>query len=221
MQNYFKVELEKSKNNAHHSWRLIKSLISSKANKSHFPEKLIRNDFETTNFHNMAEIFNDCFCTFGKNLADKFPVHKDNNFKKFLGTRISPSLFLTSTTPLEILNRINSLKNSKSCGLDKISSYFLKVAANALAFPLSYLFNFCLKLGIFSDCLKIAKVIPIFKSGNKSDTTNYRPISILSPISKILEKIIYSRTTAFFDKHSVFLPLNSASDLNIQLHTLY
>ena len=84
----------------------------------------------------MAEIFNDYFCTVGKNLADKFPVHKDNNFNKFLGTRISSSLFLTPTTPLEILNRINSLKNSKSCGLDKISFYFLKVSANALAFPL-------------------------------------------------------------------------------------
>ena len=66
--------------------------------------------------------------------------------------------------------------------------------------------NFCLKLGIFPDCLKIAKAIPNFKSGNKCDTTNYRPISILSSISKILEKIIYSRTTAFFEKHSVFLP---------------
>ena len=62
----------------------------------------------------MAEIFNDYFCTVRKNLADKFPVHKDNSFKKFLGTRISPSLFLTPTTPLKILNRINSLKNSKS-----------------------------------------------------------------------------------------------------------
>ena len=135
----------------------------------------------------MAESFNDYFCTVGKNLADKFPVHKDNNLKKFLGTRISPSLFLTSTTPLEILNRTNSLKNSKSCGLEKISSYFLKVAANARDFSLSYLFNFCLKLGIFPDCLKIAKVMPIFK--NKNDTTNYRPISILSPISKMQEKI--------------------------------
>ena len=152
-----------------------------------------------------SKFLNDYFCTVGKNLADKFPVLKDNNFKKFLGTQISLSLFLTPTTPLKILNRINSLKNSKSCGLDKISSYFLKVAANALAFPLSYLFNFCLKLRIFPDCLKI-EVIPIFKSGNKSDATNYRLISILSLIFKILEKIIYSRTTAFFDKHSVFLP---------------
>ena len=82
----------------------------------------------------MEEIFNDYFCTVGKNLADKFPVHKDNNFKKIIGTQISPSLFLTPTIPLEILNRINSLKNSKSCGLDKISFYFLKVAANLLLF---------------------------------------------------------------------------------------
>ena len=58
----------------------------------------------------MAEIFNDYFCTVGKNLAGKFFVHKENNLKKFLGTQISPSLFLTPTTPLKILNHINSLK---------------------------------------------------------------------------------------------------------------
>ena len=138
----------------------------------------------------MSEIFNDYFCTVGKNLVDKFSIHKDNNFKKFLGTQISPFLFFTPTTLLEILNRINSLKNTvvRVVVLTRYLLIFLKVAANALAFRLSYLFNFCLKLGIFPDCLKIAKIISIFKSGNKSDTTNYFPISILSPISKILEK---------------------------------
>ena len=111
-----------------------------------------------------------------------------------------------------------------NCGFDVSSSYFLKVAANALAFPSSY-FSFCLKLGIFSDCLKIRKAINciycIFKSGNKSDITNYRPISILSPIYQIPEKLIYFQTTTVFDKHSVFLPTQFGFRPKHSLHTSY
>ena len=114
--------------------------------------------------------------------------------------------FLSPTTPTEIFHQINSLKNSKSCGHDEVSSYFLKVAANILAASLSYFFNTCFTQSIFPDCLKITKVIPVFKSGSKTDTTNNRPISILSPFSKIFEKLIHSRTTAFLEKHLLLLP---------------
>ena len=62
-------------------------------------------------------------------------------------------------------------------------------------------------LGIFPSLLKIAKIVPISKSGDKFDVSNYRPISILSPISKILEKLIHVRSINFFKKHSVLLPM--------------
>ena len=74
-----------------------------------------------------------------------------------------------------------------------------------LAAPLSYLYNCSFQLGIFLDSLKIAKVLPIYKSEEKPKIGNYRPISILSTISKILEKLIFSRTTAFFEKLSIIL----------------
>ena len=139
----------------------------------------------------------------GKTLAEKIPdCSCVNKFESYLHKRVSSCLFLSPTTATKIFHQINSLKNSKSCGHDEESSYFLKVAANILA-SLSYFFNTCFTLGIFPGCLKIAKVIPVFKSGSKTDTTNYRPISILSPFSKIFEKQIHSRTTAFLEKHSL------------------
>ena len=60
--------------------------------------------------------------------------------------------------------------------------------------------------GIFPQILKTAKVVPIHKSGSKSDVSNYRPISLLSTFSKIYEKIMYSRLTSFFDKNNVIYP---------------
>ena len=71
---------------------------------------------------------------------------------------------------------------------------------------LSVLCNACFKFGVFSSNLKIAKIIPVFKSGDKSQVTNYRPISILSCFSKILEKAVYDRTINFLNGHSVLNP---------------
>ena len=190
-QQYFKFEFEQSKSNCYRSWRLIESLISSCKKSS----ALKCWDLNMTDPTSMADIFNDYFCNVGKTLAEKIPdCNSVNKFNK----RASSCLFLSPTIPTEIFHQINSLKNSKSCGHDEISSYFLKVAAALL----SYFFNSCFTQGVFPDCLKIAKVIPVFKSGSKTDTTNYRPISILSPFSKIFEKLIHSRTTAFLEKHS-------------------
>ena len=106
----------------------------------------------------------------------------------------------------EVFNLISGLKNTKSNGKDNISAYFLKVAAKVIAAPLAQLFNDTFLLGIFPASLKIAKIVPIYKSGDKSDVSNYRPISILSPISKNLEKLIHVRSINFFNKHSVLLP---------------
>ena len=130
----------------------------------------------------------------------------ENEHTKYLTKRLHQSLFLTPTTSFEVFNLISGLKNTKSTGKDNISAYFLKVAAKVIAAPLAQLFNYTFLLGIFPASLKIAKIIPIYKSGDKSDVSNYRPIAILSPISKILEKLIHVRTINFFNKHSVLLP---------------
>jgi len=104
------------------------------------------------------------------------------------------------------MRQIPSLKNSNSCGHDNISEKFIVIAADVLATFLKILFNHSFNLGMFPDCLKIAKVIPIFKQGDKTDIGNYRPISILSTFSKILEKLICKRTHSFLDKNSVIIP---------------
>ena len=154
----------------------------------------------------IANNFNDYFSDIGKILADQLKPFSENEHTKYLTKRIHQSLFLTPTTSFEVFNLISGLKNTKSTGKNNISAYFLKVAANVIAAPLAQLFNYIFLLGIFPASLKIAKIIPIYKSGDKSDVSNYRPISILSRISKTREKLIHVRTINFFNKHSVLLP---------------
>ena len=83
---------------------------------------------------------------------------------------------------------IENLSPKRSCGYDDISSIFLKQITTSIIKPLTIVINQVLSNGIFPDKLKIAKVVPIFKKGDCASTNNYRPISLLPVISKVIEK---------------------------------
>ena len=102
----------------------------------------------------------------------------------FLNKSVSVSMFLQPASVSELYHAIMSLNNYKFLGYDNIPAYFLRSSANILAFPLSILVNFSFELGWFPNCLKTAKVIPLYKSGDKTLATDYQPISCFS---KILE----------------------------------
>ena len=112
-------------------------------------------------------------------------------------------MFLCPTTYFEVLQEINSLKIKKSCGYDNIPAYFFKVPAKVFATPLSILFNYSFRYGIFPNCLKNEKVVPIFKKVDRNKISNYCLISLFSIFSKILEKSICKRTHKFLDKHLI------------------
>ena len=112
-------------------------------------------------------------------------------------------MYLFNTTLAEILDTIKSLKNTKSTGYDDFSTKFIKLSATIIAPELVKIFNLAIRKGTYPDSLKIAKVIPIFKKGDQTSVNNYRPISILSVINKIFEKILYSRLIKFVDKSNI------------------
>ena len=90
----------------------------------------------------------------------------------------------------EIFYTLLSTNPSKACGCDNVSNFFLRIGAFVLSPILAVYFGKALELGIFPHIFKTAKVIPIFKSGNKDNIGNYRPIALLLNLSKILEKLI-------------------------------
>lgn len=98
------------------------------------------------------------------------------------------------TSPKEVKSIINKLKSKKSPGFDKISNLLLKNLPHKAIVFLMYVFRSCMKLSYFPDVWKHAKVIPIPKPGkDQSVSSNYRPISLLSSLSKIFEKVILKR----------------------------
>ena len=91
---------------------------------------------------------------------------------------------------------------TKAAGLDQISGKVLK-DVRILAKPISELCNLSMALGSFPDVCKITKVRPLFKKGSKTDTSNYRPISLLPLLSKVSEKVVLDQTEEFLSLNKI------------------
>ena len=154
----------------------------------------------------VAEHFNNFFVNIGQKLANEIPLSETSQCKSFLNHKVKNTIFLKPPRVNKNFNIINLLK-SKKCGDDNvIPSYFVKVVGDILAPYLSYLFFLSFDFGIFPNFLKNASVIPIYKTDSKCDMANYCPISILSCLSKILEKLIKDRIMFFINKHNILYP---------------
>ena len=110
---------------------------------------------------------------------------------------------LIPSDPLEIYTIITNLKNTSSTGQDQIAVKPLKIVAQWIAPVLSILINHTFANGIFPDQLKVAKITPIHKSGDKTLLSNYRPISLLNTFSKIYEKAFLNRLYSFLNKNNI------------------
>ena len=133
-------------------------------------------------------------------------------------------MYFTPTNEFEINKIIKQLPNKKSYGYDKISNCLLKELRQVIIGSLSIVFNKSLEDGVFPVCMKDADTVPLFKSKCRQGCNNYRPISLLLTLSKILEKIVYKRTIVFLDKHNIlfnsqygFQKKHSCSDAIMEL----
>ena len=126
---------------------------------------------------------------------------RNNSFRNYLTDPISGSLFLRPTNNYEVLREINQLNNKATTDIRvSLSKYVEQEIVSGLVI----IFNKSFEKGRFPELSKIAKVIPIFKSEERTDPSNYRPISLLSVFDKLLEELMYNRLNPFFQKHDIF-----------------
>lgn len=199
-QNYYSEQLQNSKGDSRKTWNVINNVLRKNKKSSNIPSKLEINDKVLSTPHLILNGLNDHFASIGK----KNHTGKVNKEKISETITVQPnSIFLHDTTEHEVSAIISKLNSKKAPGADDLSVVLLKKLKNLISPILSILINESFKKGIYPNCLKIAKVIPIYKGGTKSCPGNYRPISLLSIVNKIVEKIIYVRLISFFDKHSI------------------
>jgi hypothetical protein len=142
----------------------------------------------------------------GNNNVDNNSSNVDNgNFMTFLSQAYSrnyPHRISKPSTRQEIENIISSLKTKNSFGYDEIPMRILKLCSSYISTPIHFICNKMLSTGKFLDILKYSIVKPLYKKGNKHDMSNYRPISLLPPFSKIVEKVMYARLLTHLSKYN-------------------
>ena len=149
---------------------------------------------------NLADFFNRRFASQGERVSRSVSAMSVEDFQS---GRTLNSMYLYPTSLDEIHCSIADLKIGKASGIDELSAEVLKISALAIVPYLQKLINQTFSPGEFPDCLKIAKVFPLFISGSKADVDIYRSISLLPVLSKVLEKIMYNRLIKFFDKNDI------------------
>ena len=163
---------------------LINSTINNKPNsKSHC--EFILDGKTITNSCEIATAFNEYFVNIGRKLSSQIhPVHQHSYY---LVNDANKCIQFEAVNESNMNDAINRLKNISSYGHDEISNKIIKHAKNVLVRPLMLIINQMLQTGEFPNDLKISRVKPLFKSGEASSFSNYRPIALLPSFSKIFE----------------------------------
>ena len=146
----------------------------------------------------ICEAFNVHFATVGENIGKKIKSYELSHY--LLPSRLPNSFFFSPATPEEIYTLIGDIKTRKAYRENDIDNKLIKLCNTVISPSLCNIFNSCIQLEIFPNSLKIAEVVPVFKKGDSNSLTNYRPISILSQISKIFEKILFNKINDYLEK---------------------
>jgi hypothetical protein len=101
---------------------------------------------------------------------------------------------------------MHSVKAKNSSGYDRINSKILKVCTSLISHPLTHICNHSLLTVIFPNHLKVSIVRPLFKKGDKTNMSNYRPILLLTTFSKVLEKVMYNRLSHYLQANNILVP---------------
>ena len=201
-QKYYNDKFIENSSNIRKTWETIRELIGKQKNKIYIPDYFRNGEALISGDKNIADGFNDFFSKVGPDLAEKIEP-STCDFSSYLGEEAQTNFIFCKVTPKLIIETAGKLKNKSSYGPDYISSKLLKKILPSIVTPLCHLFNLSFQTGYIPVQLKTAKVVPIFKSGDMHSFTNYRPISLLSSLSKLLEKIVARQMVGYLNKNKI------------------
>ena len=152
-----------------------------------------------TTSKDIVEGFNDYFSNIGPELATE--IESSNiNFEMYAINAKSEFTAFKPVIVSHVYCLLLGLSSNKATGIDKISCKIIELAAPVISDSLTLIFNQCMTLSCFPDEWKTAKVVPLYKNGQRNIPGNYRPISILPAISKIMERILYNQLYSYLTK---------------------
>ena len=191
------------KSNIKITWKTISEIICKSNSKRKELEKIIV-DSNVVNKREIYERFNEFFTNIGPKLAEKIETGNKKHCDAYRKQRVLTTFSFSLVDDKSIIECISSLASKDSTGHDGISLKLLKFLSPVLTKPLSLIINQSLVSGIFPTKLKIAKVLPFLKKDDVTLMDNYRPISLLTSISKLFEKVVFDQLYDYFQNNHLF-----------------
>lgn len=198
---YYQRKLEENQSNPRKLFGTLLDLTHKSKRSKDLPEQFEINDKLVSDQYQIANHFNDFFATIGSSLNDALPPSTSDPLQFVEPYRGRPFEFHPVNNET-ICSVILSLKSTGS-GTDGISSKILKLICPNISPHLTHVFNLCLLSGTFPNQFKDALVVPIHKNGNPLSPNNYRPISLLPSLSKVLEKLVYGQVIEFLTENNI------------------
>ena len=184
------------------TWTILNQALNKTNNKPR-PDSFNINSEYLTDKAKIATEFNKYFAEIGETISNNV-TKTGTKYSNFLKHKIPHSFFFIPTDPGEILKITNKLKMKSSQGFDNLSTKLLKSTIDEILIPLTHIINLSMQSGTVPEKMKITKIIPIYKSGEKGIFNNYRPISLLPALSKIMEKNVANKLINYFNRYDLF-----------------
>ena len=199
---YYSSKIAGQKFNPKKAWKSINSLLG-RENKPTVVNELTVGNNNLTCPEYIAEGFNEYFSNIGPELSSKIDS-SNYNFETYIKSAKSEFAAFQPVTVSQISHLLHGLSGNKATGIDKISCKIIKLAAPVISDSLTLICNQAITLSSFPDEWKIARVVPLYKNGQCNIPGNYRPISVLPAISKIMERILHDQLYKYLTKFDLF-----------------
>ncbi len=199
---YYNKQFDSYKTNTRRTWKILSEVINKKKRTNKLSSIFICNDNEISSSTEIASHFCDYFSSIGVNLEREIPS-STISYRSYLSGNYTKSISIEFTTQQEIIEIMNSLRSGTAAGHDEVPISAVKDSIDLISIPLTHLINLSISSGIFPDLPKIARVIPVYKSGDHKLFQNYRPVSVLPIFSKLFERVIYKRLIDYINKHNI------------------
>lgn len=197
---YYIDKINLNKKDPKQLWNTVNEVYNKSKKNIDIKEIKTENGIVTMDKKTIANSFVNFFSNIGIKLASKI-----NKPEQFIENKkeVANSIFLVETNESEIKKIIQNLKKHKAPGLDNITSNTLQQIVDYVIKPLCYICNKIISTGEYPKAFKAALIKPVFKSGDRMEIGNYRPISLISTVAKIVETLIKNRVTGYLEKYNI------------------
>jgi len=201
---YYEACFNKFRNDIKGTWKTIKNILNKNSSDSICSKYFLVNNNHISDTEVIAREFNEYFINIGSNLAREIVPPTGKCFSNYLNSPNTEYFKFQLVNSESVGKVIDNLKNNASRGIDGLSNKLVKAIKPEIISCLTLIINQCFTTGIFPDKLKLAKVVPIYKKDEEYLIKNYRPISILPSLSKVIEKIMHDQVDSFFNEFNLY-----------------